>query len=321
MESPYHGRPGAGGVRRRPTPARPAATGSAPGRAGVAAGGSVVLRIAVGARLRRFREAAGISREYAAHLIDVSAPKISRMELGRVRFKEREVVDLLVHYDVQDPAEHAEFLTLVRQANADGWWRSYRDVLPSWFETYLSMEQEASLIRTYAVQLLPDLLQTDEYARSVAALQPAADGDDAAATERRRELRHQRQARLTAPDGPRLWAVLDEAVLRRSIADPDVRRRQLGHLFDLAGLPTVSLQIARFDRRIPVAIGGAFTLLRFPANDLGDVVYLEQLSGALYIDKPGDVDVYQQAWNRMCASVEQPRRSTELIDHLRGVRF
>lgn len=318
MESPHHGRPGAGGTRRRPTPAqRPSAMGSTPGWAGVAAGGSVVLRIAVGARLRRFREAAGISREHAAQVIDASAPKISRMELGRVRFKEREVVDLLVHYGVQDPAEHVDFLALVRQANADGWWQSYRDVLPSWFETYLSMEQEASLIRTYAVQLLPDLLQTDEYARSVAGLQPTTDRDDPADAERRRELRQQRQARLTAPDGPLLWAVLDEAVLRRSVADPGLRRRQLGHLLDLAGLPTVSLQIARFDLRIPVAVGGAFTLLRFPASDLGDVVYLEQLSGALFIDQPGDVDVYQQAWNRMCASVEHPRRSTELIDRLR----
>jgi transcriptional regulator with XRE-family HTH domain len=287
---------------------------SVPGWAGTASGGSVVLRRAVGARLRRCREAAGISREQAAFVIKASAPTISRMELGRMRFKERDVVDLLTHYYIVDPAEHAEFLELVRQANTDGWWRSYRDVMPVWFETYLSMEQDGSQIRTYAVQFLPELLQSDDYARAVVS---TGEGDPSE-IERRMELSRQRRARLTGPGGPRLWAVLDEAVLRRAVTDQDLRRRQLGHLVDLAALPNVSLQIARFDRRAALAIGGAFSILRFPTGDLGDVVYLEQLDSARYVDKPADVEKYQSAWNRMCATIESPRTSIQIIEGMRS---
>lgn len=285
-----------------------------PGWAGTASSGSVVLRRAVGARLRRLREAAGISREQAAFAIEASAPTISRMELGRMRFRERDVVDLLTHYYVVDPAEQVEFLALVRRANTDGWWRPYRDVMPPWFETYLSMEQDGSQIRTYAVQFLPELLQSDDYARAVIS---TGEGD-ASEIERRMELSRRRRERVTTSGGPRLWAVLDEAVLRRSVTHPDLRRRQLSHLVDLAGLPNVSLQIARFDRRASLAVGGSFSILRFPTCDLGDVVYLELLDSACYVDKPADVEKYQSAWNRMCATIESPRTSVQIIEAMRS---
>ena len=165
---------------------------------GVQATGPTVLRIGLGARLRHKREVAGLTREEAGDAIRGSAAKISRLELGRVGFKERDVSDLLTRYGVVDPDERAEFLTLVGRANAPGWWHRYSDLLPSWFETYLGMEQAASMIRTYELQFVPGLLQTRRYARAVTQLVHS----DPAEVERRVELRMRRQAILSAPGRP-----------------------------------------------------------------------------------------------------------------------
>ena len=276
-------------------------------------GGSVVLRIALGAQLRRLREAAGLSREEAAYQIRASAPKISRMELGRVRFKERDVVDLLALYGVGGEAETAEYVALARRANADGWWQRDRDLLPTWFETYLGMEQAATLIRVFETQFVPVLLQSEEYARAVVRLGYS----DEAEVERRVQLRLRRQRVLDGPTPPRMWMVLDEAVLRRRVADPAVVRRQLDHLLDLAAHPALTLQVAPLDRTPHPGVGAPFTILRFGATDLPDIVYLEHLNGAVYLDKPADVEDYRNLWNRLCVAVEPPQGSVELIRRLR----
>jgi len=276
-------------------------------------GGSVVVRIALGAQLRRLREAAGLSREQAAYRIRASAPKISRMELGRVRFKERDVVDLLALYGVRGEAETAEFIALVRRANADGWWQHDRDLFPSWFETYLGMEQAATLVRVFEAHFVPVLLQSQEYARAVL----RAGGTGAAEVERRVAHRLQRQQVLDGPTPPRLWVVLDEAVLHRRVGGAAVMRHQLDHLLDLAARPSVTLQVAALDRPSHHWTGGPFTVLRFGATDLPDVVYLEHLNGAVYLDKPADVEDYRDLWNRLCVAVEPPPRSAELIRRIR----
>lgn len=276
-------------------------------------GGSVVLRIALGAQLRRLREAAGLSREEAAYRIRASAPKISRMELGRVRFKERDIVDLLALYGVGGEAETAEFVALARRANADGWWQRDRDLLPTWFETYLGMEQAATLIRVFEAQFVPVLLQSEEYARAVVRLGYTGEAE----IERRVQLRLRRQQVLDGPAPPRVWVVLDEAVLRRRVADAAVVRRQLDHLLDLSAHPAVTLQVAALDRAPHHGAGGPFTVLRFGATDLPDVVYLEHLNGAVYLDKPADVEDYVNLWNRLCVAVEPPRRSVDLIRRIR----
>src|SRR5436305_526778 len=134
---------------------------------GGAAGGPTVLRILLGTQLRRLREAKGVTREDAGWEIRGSESKISRMELGRVGFKERDVADLLTLYGVHDPTERDALLNLARQANNPGWWHRYSDVLPTWFQSYLGLESSAALIRTYEVQFVPGLLQTPDYARAV----------------------------------------------------------------------------------------------------------------------------------------------------------
>src|SRR6266508_3972320 len=224
-------------------------------------GGSTVRRILLGAQLRRLREGKGISRDEAGYVIRASGSKISRMELGRVSFKERDVADLLTLYGVTEDGERAALLALAREANTPGWWHKFSDVLPTWFQSYIGLEGAASLIRTYEVQFVPGLLQTEGYARAVTLLGHATAPDEE--IERRVSLRVERQQLLTRPGPPRLWAVMDEAALRRPIGGSEVMREQLSALIEATALPSVTLQVIPFSAGGHAGAGGAFTILRF----------------------------------------------------------
>lgn len=276
--------------------------------------GPTALRIALGGQLRRRREAAGISREAAGEAIRASAAKISRLELGRVGFKERDVVDLLRLYGVTAGEDVAEFLALARRANEPGWWHRYSDLLPAWAETYIGLEQAASLIRTYEVQFVPGLLQTPDYARAVTRLGYG----DPREVERRVELRMRRQQVLVEPGGPTLWAVVDEAALRRQLTGPELTRAQLDHLIALAERPNVRLQVAPFHFGGHAAAGGPFTILRFAESDLPDIVYLEQLTSALYLDKRSDVEQYSAVMDRLCTQIEPLDRTAAILGKIRA---
>jgi transcriptional regulator with XRE-family HTH domain len=273
--------------------------------------GSTVRRILLGSQLRRLRETRGVSRQEAGYVIRASESKISRLELGRVSFKERDVADLLTLYGVAAESEREALLRLAREANAPGWWHRYGDVLPQWFQTYVGLEEAASLIRTYELQFVPGLLQSEPYAREVFRLGNA----DASRIEidQRVELRMQRQQRLTGPNAPRLWAVLDEAALRRPIGGHEVMRGQVEHLIAVSKLPNITLQVMPFTFGGHAAEGGAFSILRFPEADLPDVVYIETLTGALYLDKRDDVDVYMQAMERLAVDSATPDGTVELL--------
>jgi transcriptional regulator with XRE-family HTH domain len=276
--------------------------------------GPTALRIGLGGELRRRRERVGVSREAAGESIRASPAKISRLELGRVGFKERDVSDLLTLYGVLDPDERAEFLALARRANTPGWWHQYSDLLPGWFETYLGLEQAASVIRTYELQFVPGLLQTRDYARAVTML----GHDDRADVERRVDLRIRRQDLLRSPGAPTLWAVIDEAALRRSLNGPDLLRDQLDHLLAMNELPNVSVQVAPLSFGGHAAAGGPFSILRFAEPDLPDIVYLEQLTSALYLDKRSDVEHYTLVMDRLCAQIEPPERTAAILDEIRA---
>ncbi|WP_436837400.1 helix-turn-helix domain-containing protein [Micromonospora matsumotoense] len=277
--------------------------------------GPTVLRMLLGAQLRRLREASGVTREGAGWEIRSSESKISRMELGRVGFKERDVADLLTLYGVTAAADRDALLKLARDANSPGWWHRYGDVLPGWFQSYLGLEAAAALIRSYEVQFVPGLLQTPEYARAVVLL-----GHRGAAVEevdRRVELRVQRQQVLHRPDPPQLWAVIDEAALRRPIGGPQVMRGQLTALIEATRSPHIRLQVIPFDAGGHAAAGGAFTILRFGDDDLPDIVYIEQLTSALYLDKREDLDYYAAAMERLCVEATPPERTPEVLTRLR----
>jgi hypothetical protein len=275
------------------------------------AGGPTVLRILLGAQLRRLREAKGVTRESAGWEIRASESKISRMELGRVGFKERDVADLLSLYGVRDEEERTALLALARDANVPGWWHKYGDVLPSWFQSYLGLETAAALIRTYEVQFVPGLLQTKEYARAVILLGHAGAQPDE--IERRVSLRMYRQELFARPQPPQLWAVVDEAALRRPIGGPKVMRAQIEALIEATRQPGVRLQVIPFQTGGHAAAGGAYTILRFADQELPDVVYVEQLTSAIYLDKREDVDHYAAAMERLCVEAEPPGRTPEIL--------
>ncbi|MEV0146312.1 MULTISPECIES: helix-turn-helix transcriptional regulator [unclassified Nonomuraea] len=273
--------------------------------------GPTALRILLGSQLRRLREAKGVTREEAGHLIRGSESKISRMELGRVGFKERDVADLLTLYGVTDAEARAAVLDLVTKANEPGWWHRFNDVLPTWFQAYVGLEEAAERIRTYEVQFVPGLLQTKEYARAVVTAGAAGIGPDEIA--RRVDLRLERQRLLDRPDGPIFWAVIDEAALRRPIGGAEVMRAQLEHLADLMRQPNITIQIMPFSFGGHSAEGGAFSILRFPDRELPDVVYVEQLASALYLDKREDVDRYTEVMERLCAVSTTPDETAALL--------
>ena len=275
-------------------------------------GGPTVRRILVGAQLRRLREERGITRDDAGYVIRGSGSKISRLELGKVSFKERDISDLLSHYGVEDGEQREAILTLARDANAPGWWHNYDDVLPAWFETYVGLEEAASLIRTYEVQFIPGLLQTEDYARAVTvAGRPDLPREE---TDRRVKLRAARQQLLlTRSPAPRLWAVIDEGALRRPIGGSRVMRGQLEHLVELGTLPNISIQIMPFRFGGHAAEGGAFSILRFPEPELPDVVYVEQLVSALYLDKREQVDRYGQIFDRLTVDSQPPDLSADTL--------
>jgi len=276
---------------------------------------ATVLRMMLGAQLRRFREAAGVTSEAAGYEIRASPSKISRLEKGKVKLKTRDAADLLTLYGVTDETVHAEFLALAGRSGEPDWWARYRDVVPGWFETYIGLEAAASAIRSFEVQFVPGLFQTEDYARAVTIpprppRRPALADD----TERRVALRLKRQDLLSRPDPPWIWSVMDEAVLRRPAGGPTVMRAQLRHLLELAALERVTIQVIPFSSGIHAAESGSFTILRFAEQELPDVVYTEQLTGARYLGQRQEVEQYLQVASELSSQALTPAATIRFIE-------
>jgi hypothetical protein len=289
----------------------------APALFGPRSAGPTVQRLVLGGHLRRLREEAFITTEQAAGSIRGSHSKISRMEHGRVGFKERDVADLLTMYGITAGDEREALLRLAREANTPGWWQGYSDTLPHWVEPYFGLEAAASFIRDYELQFVPGLLQTDAYAHAIIRLGNAKSEEDVV---RRAEARVARQDILNREDPPRLWAVIDESALRRCIGGKTVMREQIRHLIEMADHPAVTLQVLPFAAGPHPAMGGPFVILRFSEPDLRDVVYIEQLTSAIYLDKQADVDSYLEVMEQLCLqaepTAESPRVLTEILKEL-----
>jgi transcriptional regulator with XRE-family HTH domain len=278
-------------------------------------GGPTVLRILLGAQLRRLREAKGITREDAGWEIRASGSKISRMELGRVSFKERDVSDLLTLYGVSAANEREALLVLARQANNPGWWQQFSDVMPGWFQSYLGLEAAATLIRTYEIQFVPGLLQIPEYTRAVAQLTTTADRSEEE-IEQLVALRRTRQVMFDREPPLKFWAIVEESALLRPIGGPEVLRAQLNALLEAIKRPNITLQIIPTSSAGHAASGGAFSVLRFPKPDLPDVVYLEHLTSALYLEKRDDVDAYTTILDTLAATIPSPQETPALLKGL-----
>lgn len=270
-------------------------------------GGPTALRILLGSQLRRLREGRGISAQDAARAIRGSESKISRIELGRNAVREIDVADLLTLYGVTDLDEREQMLSLASQANRPGWWYSYNDILPGWFQAYIGLEEAAESIRVYEVQFIPGLLQTEDYTSAVLALGDIAAGEK----ERHVILRKERQRRFLNGE-LRLWALLDEETLRRPVGGREVMQAQLSYLLAASENRNLVLQI------IPRGVVGhaapsGFSILRFGDAEMQDIVYVEQLTSALYLDKRMETDRYLLAMERMCIVAADPRASTGIV--------
>ena len=266
-----------------------------------------MLRILLGIQLRRLREGRGITAHEAALAIRGSESKISRIELGRNAVREIDVADLLSLYGVTDPFEREQLLTLASQANRPGWWYRYNDILPGWFQPYIGLEEAAESIRVFEPQFIPGLLQTEDYATAVLALGDIPHDE----ADRHVILRKERQRRFAAGE-LRLWVVLDEEALRRPVADAKVMSVQLQYLLEATARRNLTLQVIPRGAAGHAAPSG-FSILRFADREMPDIVYVEQLTSALYLDKRPDVDRYLLAMERMSILSLDPHSSEDLI--------
>jgi transcriptional regulator with XRE-family HTH domain len=289
------------------------ATDDSPGTSGVPAeqsGSPTARRIMLGARLRRLREAAEISRAQAGYAIRSSESKISRLELGRVSFKVRDVTDLLTMYGVTDLEQRETFIELVSRSNEVGWWHRYTDLVADWFQDYLGLEESATRIQTCEQTFVPGLLQTEDYAKAIAThgWSPLA-GQSA---QGQVTVRMRRQALLDRPDAPKLWAVIDESVLHRPIGGRQVMLAQIEHLLELTKRRNITVQMVPYEFS-GYAAEGSFTMLRFAEPELPDVVYIEHLSGALYLDKRSDTELYSRVFDRLTVDAHTPDHTRQLL--------
>jgi transcriptional regulator with XRE-family HTH domain len=269
-----------------------------------------VRRRRLALELRRLREAARLTCEEVADHLECSASKISRVETGRVSVSPRDVRDMLELYGVA-PQQRESLVQLARDSRQKGWWHAYSDTMQPQFVTYVGLESAAAEIRIYEVSLIPELLQTEDYARAV--IRSGMMNSPAEDVERRVALRMARQPAVSRDDPPKVWAVLDEAALRRRVGGAGLMRLQLEHLLAQATLPNVAVQVIPFGGGAHPAMGRPFIILVFPERVDTDVVYLEDLTSALYLEDVADVDRYNVFFNHLRASALSFDDSSALI--------
>lgn len=270
-----------------------------------------VRRRRLAAELRRLRAAREVTQQQAAGHLGCTQAKIGRFETAKRSPSIGDVTALLDFYRVNG-AEREQLLNLARDARKRGWWHSYSDVLPEWYETYVGLEAEASSIHTYESEAIPGLLQTEEYAHAItkSTLVQAEEPEIA----RRVELRLQRQRRITGDSPAEFWAVIGEAALRRPVGGSRVLRRQLEHVLKLAELPQVTLQIMSLDAGAHPAQVGPFVILRYPDQADADVVYLETHVGGLYLERENELSNYSAMMDHLRAHAIDPDASLDMVD-------
>ncbi|MGI5373722.1 helix-turn-helix domain-containing protein [Streptomyces sp. CA-251387] len=284
--------------------------------------GPAVRRRKLGAELRALRTGAGLTSGEAARLVGWHQSKVSRIETGASGVKPADVRLLLDAYGVRDSQLREMLLMLAGSDDGGGrhhWWHAYRGVLPPTYRDFISLESQASAMRTLETSVVPGLLQTPEYARAVT--RAAVSGLDDATDERLDALvavRLARQDVLHADPPLRLSAVLDEAVLRREIGGPEVMKRQLGRLLEAARLPHVRLQVLPFAAGEHIGITGPFVIFSFSSTSDLDVVVLDHLTSSLYLERKEDLQAYTEAFNALRIHALSPEESMDYIAALGG---
>jgi transcriptional regulator with XRE-family HTH domain len=272
-----------------------------------------LLKMLVGVQLAGFREDAGLPQEQAARRLGFSPAKLSRIESGKGRKPptEKDVRALLELYGT-DPYEASVLLKLLQRAGEPGWWQRYdKRLMPEWFERLVGLQEAAVTIRTFEIQYVPGLLQTADYTRAV--VERGLPNAPAGEVQRRVELRIRRTQLLSRADAPQLWAVIDESVLLRTLGSHEIMREQLAHLIAMATRPNVTLQIIPLTATNASAPAIPVTYLRFGGLDLPDVVYLEQIRSANFLEDRDETEEYRLALDRLADEALTPRASLELL--------
>ncbi|MFC8942591.1 helix-turn-helix domain-containing protein [Streptomyces griseoincarnatus] len=280
-----------------------------------------LLKMLVGVQLAGFREDAGLSQDQAARSVGFSGAKLSRIESGKGRRPptETDVRALLELYGTDD-YEASVLLKLLQRAGEPGWWRRYdKRLMPEWFDRLVGLQEAAATIRTFEIQYVPGLLQTADYTRAV--VERGLPNAPAGEVQRRVELRMRRAQLLLREDAPQLWAVIDESVLLRVLGDRTVMRDQLDHLAKMAQRPNVTLQIVPLNVTNASAPAIPVTYLRFGGLDLPDVVYLEHIRSANFLEDRDETEEYRIVLDRLADEALTPRESVEMLRRRMDERY
>ncbi|MFH9861477.1 helix-turn-helix domain-containing protein [Streptomyces sp. NPDC017202] len=280
-----------------------------------------LLKMLVGVQLAGIRESAGLSQDQAARSLGFSPAKLSRIEAGKGRRPptETDVRALLDLYGT-DAYEASVLLQLLRRAGEPGWWQRYdKRLMPEWFDRLVGLQEAATAIRTFEIQYVPGLLQTPAYTRAV--VERGLPTAPVREVERRVELRMRRTQLLERPDAPQLWAVVDESVLLRVLGGREVMREQLDHLVRMASLPHVTVQVVPLDVTHASAPAIPVTYLRFGGSDLPDVVYLEQIRSATFLEDQDETEEYRVTLDRLADEALNPRESLALLRETAETRY
>ena len=273
--------------------------------------GPTVRRRRLGTELRRLRESSGYKLEEVAAQLGVAPSTLSRIETGKAPTKSAYLNQMLETYGVTDAGQRQILVDMAREGHRKGWWAAYDDVLPSGFDIYVGLEAETAGIRSYEISVVHGLLQTADYARAV--IRETFPRYTAEQIDRLVDLRMARQRRFDDDPPLELWAILDEAVIRRTVGGAAVMRRQLTHLLAEAGRPGVTLQVLPFSSGAHAAHGGPFSILEFPDRSDSEVVYVESVAGIIYLEKDKEVRVRAESFDRLRAAALSPSASADLI--------
>jgi transcriptional regulator with XRE-family HTH domain len=270
-----------------------------------------VRRRRLGMELRRLREASGLMIEDVAKHLECSMSRVSRIETGKSVARIRDVRDMLDLYEVGDEGQREQLLTLAKDAQQRGWWTEYESVLSAGLDTYVGLEASAASIRSFQTHLVPGLLQTEEYSRAL--IKVGRPTESPANIDRMISLRRRRQTMLAEAGTLEMWAVLDEAVLRRPIGGHAVMRAQLARLLEVDELPSVTIQVLPFIRGAHPGLGGAFTIIGFPDPTDLDVVYVDSPAGNIFLEKDRDVRRHTTWFDHLRAAALPPDESADFI--------
>jgi len=276
--------------------------------------GPTVRRRRLGTELRKLRESNGYKLEEVAAQLGVAPSTLSRIETGKAPTKSAYLGQMLEMYGVIDQAQRQVLVDMAREGHRKGWWAAYDDVLPSGFDIYVGLEAETAAIRDYEISVVHGLLQTPQYARAV--LSEMFPRHTVEQIDRLVDLRIQRQQRFDDDPPLELWAILDEAVIRRTVGGQAVMRGQLEHLLTMTARPGLTLQILPFSCGAHAGHGGPFSILEFPNRTDSEVAYVESVAGYIYLEKDREVRLRVEAFDRLRAAALAPGASLELITRL-----